>query len=421
MCSSGDTKAFPTIKEIRTFLIDEVGSGGDCHDVKRGHWLVDDPIANPMSRYAEYKSSRVQWGINVLSSFCVEIETSDGSTGFATGLGGPVACWLVEQHFRRFLIGADPRDTNLLWDQMFRASMFYGRKGLPIATIGVIDLALWDLIGKIRQEPVYKMIGGKTKDELRFYCTGPCPSEVKKMGFWGAKVPLPYGPDEPDGLKKNIEFLRKHREEVGPDFPLMVDCYMALNVSYAIELASKTLDLNINWFEEVLHPDDFDGYEKLKMALPQMKWTTGEHEYTRYGFRKLIESRNIDIVQPDVMWVGGLTELLKISAHASAYDIPVVPHGSGPYSYHFVISQLNSPFVEYIANSPDGKSVLPVFGNLFLNEPMPLNGVLGVNALGNAPGFGLVLNPKVKLIPAARILTPSPEKPLKLSNDVENK
>jgi L-alanine-DL-glutamate epimerase-like enolase superfamily enzyme len=124
--------------------------------------------------------------------------------------------------------------------------------------------------------------------------------------------------------------------------------------------------------------------------MPTTRWTTGEHEYSRYGFRTLIEERTIDILQPDVMWVGGLTELLKITAHAGAYDIPVVPHGSGPYSYHFVISQTNTPFCEYIANSPDGLSIQPVFGKLFLNEPVPLNGRL---AISDAPGFGLELNP----------------------------
>lgn len=96
------------------------------------------------------------------------------------------------------------------------------------------------------------------------------------------------------------------------------------------------------------------------------------------------------------MWVGGLTELLKISAQAAAYDIPVVPHASGPYSYHFVISQNNTPFQEYLANSPDGKSVQPVFGGLFLNEPLPVNGEMDVSVL-DKPGFGLELNPAVKL------------------------
>lgn len=245
--------------------------------MKRGHWIIDNPIANPMSKYEEYRKSRVDWGINVLGSFCIEVVASDGTTGFATGFGGPPACWLVHQHMERFLIGQDPRHVNVLFDQMFRSSMFYGRKGLPIAVISVIDLALWDLIGKIRNEPVYKMIGGATKERLNFYCTGPAPAEAKRMGFWGAKVPLPYGPDEGHaGLKKNVEFLAKHRESVGPDFPLMVDCYMALNVPYVIDLVTATKHLNINWFEEVLHPDDFDGFQHLKRAHPTQKFTTGE-------------------------------------------------------------------------------------------------------------------------------------------------
>lgn len=289
--------------------------------------------------------------------------------------------------------------------------MFYGRKGLPLAIISVIDLALWDLLGKLRNEPVYKLIGGATKERLNFYCTGPEPTAAKAMGFWGAKVALPYAPIEGHvGLKKNVEYLRKHREAVGPDFPLMVDCYMSLNVSYIIELAEACKSLNINWWEETLSPDDTEGYAQIKRAHPTIKFTTGEHEYSRYGFRKLVEGRNLDIIQPDVMWLGGLTELLKVSAMAAAYDIPVVPHASGPYSYHFVISQPNTPFQEYLANSPDGKSVLPVFGDLFLDEPIPTKGFLTTADL-DKPGFGLTLNPAVraKLIPGHQLLTlPAP-------------
>lgn len=196
----------------------------------------------------------------------------------------------------------------------------------------------------------------------------------------------------------------------------MVDCYMSLNVQYAIELATATKHLNINWFEETLHPDDVEGYALIKRAHPLIKWTTGEHEYTRYGFRKLIEDRNLDIVQPDIMWVGGLTEILRIAAHAAAYDVPVVPHASGPYSYHFVISQPNTPFHEYLANSPDSKSVLPVFGNLFIDEPVPTKGYLETSVL-DKPGFGLTLNPKIELLDADTFLNPAPERPLKLEEN----
>ncbi|KKY29062.1 putative mandelate racemase muconate lactonizing enzyme family protein [Phaeomoniella chlamydospora] len=416
---SQSVRSFPVIKAVRTFVVEGPGSGGDYHNVKGGHWLIDSPIATPMSNWEKYRKSRTSWGINVLGSFCVEIEASDGTKGFATGFGGPPACWLVQQHFERFLIGADPRDTNNLFELMYRGSMYYGRKGLPTAVISVIDLALWDLLGKIRNEPVYKLIGGATRERLRFYCTGPEPGIAKETGFIGAKVPLPYGPAEGvNGLKKNIAFLKKHRESVGPDFPLRVDCYMSLNVSYTIDLvsAAEKENINIDWWEECLSPDDFDGFVQLKRAHPKAKFTTGEHEYSRYGFRKLIEGRNLDIIQPDVMWLGGLTELLKVAAMASAYDIPVVPHASGPYSYHFVVSQWGSPFQEYLQNSPDGKSVLPVFGNLFTNEPIPTHGYLDVSIL-DKPGFGLEVNPAAPLIPADYILSPTPQKALKAPSE----
>lgn len=299
--------------------------------------------------------------------------------------------------------------------------MFYGRKGLPVAVISVIDLALWDLKGKLWNEPVYRLLGGSTRDRLHFYCTGPEPAAAKEIGFIGAKVPLPFGPDLGlSGLRRNVEFLRKHRESVGLDFPLRVDCYMSLNVPYTTQLVQACKDLDIDWWEECLSPDDSDGFEQLKRAHPTVKFTTGEHEYSRFGFRKLIEDRNLDILQPDVMWVGGMTELQRISAMAAAYDMPIVPHASGPYSYHFVISQPNAPFQEYLANSPDGKSVQPVFGDLFVNEPIPTKGYVDVAQL-DKPGFGLELSPKARLISGDQLLVPRPQEGLQVPSQVESK
>jgi L-rhamnonate dehydratase len=378
------------IVDVRAFLVGGKDVGGDYHKRETGHWISDTLISNPMSIYPEYRERRTSWGIGVLGSVLVEIETADGTIGVATGMGGEPACFLIEQHFKRFLIGSDPRDTARLWDQMFRASMFYGRKGLTMTAISVVDLALWDLVGRLRGEPVYKMIGGAVRPSLPLYCTGPEPAIYQKLGFFGGKIPLPEGPgDGPAGLRRNIERIAAIREEVGPDYPLMIDCYMSLDVPYAIDLAEAVRPFGIYWLEEVLHPDDFEGHRLLKQACPWMKWTTGEHEYTRYGFRNLVAGRAVDIVQPDVMWVGGLTELLRVAALANAYDIPVVPHGSGAYSYHFCITQPQVIFAEYINISPDGRSVAPVFGTMFKNETMPVNGTI---TLSNEPGFGLELN-----------------------------
>lgn len=351
------------------------------------HWLVDSLIANPMSGHARYREKRSSWGIGAIGTLVVEIETEGGHVGVATGSGGVPACWLIRNHFARFLIGEDARNLNRIWDEMYRASLPYGRKGLPIMAISAVDLALWDLIGKIRGEPVYNLIGGLSRDEISFYCTTPDAAAIRDLGFWGAKVPLPHGPyDGRQGLRANVEFLGRHRAAVGPDFLLMVDCYMALNASYAIELAAACRPLDIYWWEEVLSPDDTDGYRQVRQAHPDLKWTTGEHEYTRYGFRQLIAERLLDIIQPDVMWVGGMTELLRIAAHAAAYDVAVVPHGSGPYAYHFIASQTAPAFCEYVAASPDGRSIAPVFGRLFEGEDMPQNGRL---KLSTRSGFGM--------------------------------
>ncbi len=243
------------IIDVRASLIDSRGAGGDYHDRDEGHWLVDTLIATPMSGYPDYKASRTSWGIAVLGSILVEIETEGGFVGVATGLGGPPACFMIEHHFRRFLVGSEPRDINRMWDQMYRASMPYGRKGITVAALSAVDLALWDLVGHIRQEPVWAMIGGKVRDDLALYCTGPKPAVAKKQGFFGAKVPLPEGPEAGlAGLQRNVEFLAAHRAAVGPDFPLMVDCYMSLDVPYAVDLATALKPLGIHWIEEALPP-----------------------------------------------------------------------------------------------------------------------------------------------------------------------
>lgn len=383
------------IVDVRAFLVEQKGAGGDYHDRDEGHWLIDTSIANPMSGYPEYRASRTSWGIAVLGSIVVQIETESGVVGVATGLGGPPACFLIEEHFRRFLVGSDARDINRMWDQMYRASLPYGRKGVAVAAISVVDLALWDLLGHLRDEPVYAMTGGATRDAMDLYCTGPRPEVYKVQGFWGGKVPLPHGPSEgTPGLRKNIEFLAAHRERIGPDFPLMVDCYMSLDVTYAVALAEASQAVGIHWFEEPLSPDDVNGHRILKERCPTTRWTTGEHEYTRYGFRELLEGRAIDVLQPDLMWMGGLTEALRVSAMAAAYDVPVVPHGSGDYSYHFVMSQPHIPFCEYVNMSAAGDIIVPVFGDLFEGETLPADGAVRPS---DRPGFGMTLRPDIDL------------------------
>jgi L-rhamnonate dehydratase len=350
-----------------------------------------------MARYPAYRASRRSFGLNVLGSLIVEIEADDGTTGFAVTTGGEPAAWIVEKHLSRFVEGARLTDVERIWDQMYLATLFYGRKGLVLNAISGVDLALWDLLGKWRQEPVYQLLGGPVRDELIFYATGARPDAAKKLGFIGGKLPLHHGPAEgEDGMKQNLALLADMRGKVGQDFWLMYDCWMSLDVNYATKLATRAWEESgLKWIEEALPPDDYWGYAELRRNVPRGQLvSTGEHEATRWGFRMLLEMECADILQPDVGWCGGITELIKISALADARGALVAPHGSSVYSYHFVVTRHNSPFAEFLMMAPEADVVVPMFAPLLLDEPVPAGGRMVVP---DRPGFGVRLNPDCKL------------------------
>ncbi|MDG5786740.1 L-rhamnonate dehydratase [Evansella sp. AB-P1] len=382
------------IASIRAYVVE--GGGGDYHDQEKEHWIVKQ-ISTPMSIYPEYKDSRISFGINALKTIVVEVEADNGKVGFAISTGGYPAAWLIMNHLDRFIVDQPVENVEKMWDQMYRGSMYYGRKGIVMNAISAVDLALWDLLGRLREEPVYAMIGGKVREELVFYATGPRPDLAKEMGFIGGKLPLVYGPaDGEEGLRKNIEQAEEMRNRVGDDFWLMWDCWMSLDLPYAQKLMDKSENLGFKWVEECFNPDDYWSYRDLKKrAGNKIMVTGGEHEATRYGFRMLIEMCDLDILQPDVGWCGGLTELIKIGNLAESYGKLVIPHGSGVYSSHYVTTKTNSPFTEYIVMSPEADSVVPQFYPLLKDEPIPVNGKMKV---GDAPGFGVELNREAGLV-----------------------
>ena len=388
-----ETMSFPAIRQVRAHVLR--GGGADYHDQQGQHW-IDDHIATAMSRYPEYRQSRRSFGINVLGTLVVEVEAADGTIGFAVTTGGEPAAFIVERHLARFVEGRDPAAIEEMWDQMYFASQFYGRKGLVVNAISGVDLALWDLLGKLRREPVYQLLGGAVRPELLFYATGARPDLAKQMGFIGGKLPLHHGPAEGEaGLQRNLDALAEMRSRVGPDFWLMLDCWMSLDLPYAVRLSHGAREHGLKWIEEALSPDDYWGYAELKRSIPAgMLVTTGEHEATRWGFRLLLDMECCDIIQPDVGWCGGITELLKIAALADSHGVAVVPHGSSVYSYHFVISRHNSPFAEFLMMAPAADRVVPMFHPQLLGEPVPVNGRL---KLADAPGFGVELNRSLPL------------------------
>lgn len=351
-------------------------------------WLSDSVIASPMSIYPEYKQKRSSW-FGAMTSAVIEIGTDEGLRGLGTmgGGKGKLALAIIEDHFKSLLVGKDPFDIERLWEQMFWASQSYGRKGAVIEVMSAIDLALWDLVGKAAGAPVYQLVGGRTKDKIPVYVTGNLTERHLKEGFRHVKLAVPYGPaDGKAGLKKNVELVAKTRELIGPEGDIMLDCYMALDVPYAIALAKAVAGFKVLWMEEPVPPDQIDSYRQIKDAVQEIMIAGGEHEYTRYGFRDLIEKKAVDILQPDIYRAGGLSELKKIAAMASAYNLPVIPHGVGAASYHFVMSTTNSPRAEFVdIFAQGGKPILK-------GEPQPQNGFVD---LGKSPGFGYELDEDV--------------------------
>lgn len=381
------------IRSVRAYTVQ--GGVGYQHDQKGGHW-IDDHIATPMAKYPAYRRSRQSFGLNVLGTLVVELEADNGVVGFAVGTGGEPAAWIIERHLARLIEGAKATDIEQIWDQMYLSTLHYGRKGLVVSTIGCVDVALWDLLGKLREEPVYQMLGGTVRDELTLYATGSRPDIAKRLGFIGGKMPLHHAPAEgEEGMKKDLALLAEMRSKTGDDFWLMYDCWMSLDLNHAVRLAHAAADYGLKWIEEPLLPDDYWGYSELRRNIPPgMLVTAGEHECTRWGFRMLLEMGCADIIQPDVVWCGGLTELIKISALADAHRVILVPHGSSIYSYHFVITRHNCPFAEFVMLAPDADEVIPMFSPLLLDEPVPQNGRIKVP---DTPGFGVRLNPGCQL------------------------
>ncbi|MCI2956115.1 L-rhamnonate dehydratase [Agromyces atrinae] len=381
----------PTIREVRAYTVR--GGGADYHDQGDAHW-IDDHIATPMSMYPEYRQSRQSFGINVLGTLVVEIEASDGTVGFSVTTAGEIGAFIVEKHLARFLEGQRVTDIERIWDQMYKSTLYYGRRGVVLNAISGVDLALYDLLGRIRQVPVFELLGGPVRDELQFYATGARPDRAKELGFIGGKMPLHHGPAEgEEGFRKNIELLADMRGKVGDDFWLMYDCWMSLDVEYATRLAHAASDYGLKWIEEALIPDDYWGYAELRKRAPStMLITTGEHEATRWGFRQLLET-GVDLIQPDVGWCGGITELIKISALADGHGTMVVPHGSSVYSYHFVVTRTNSPFAEFLMMHPTAEEVVPMFSPMLVGEPVPVNGRLKVP---ETPGFGVELSADIQ-------------------------
>jgi L-rhamnonate dehydratase len=295
---------------------------------------------------------------------------------------------MINQHLARLLVGEDPADIERLWDQMFRSMLPYGRKGLPIMALSGVDHALWDVAGKAAGVPVYRLLGGACRDDLAVYETTNDRTDWQQSEGLGIKLAIPYGPsDGKEGLARNVELIRECRETIGSDKEIMLDCYMAFDVEYTRRLIGLVEPLEVRWVEEPLAPDDYRGYEQLGRIDSPVSIATGEHEFTRWGFVTLIETGGVTILQPDVAWVGGISETVRICTLASSYHLDVIPHGGSLQAgaLHVMKSQVNTPFAEWVRtwDRAAGRPV-PAIGGV----PDPVAGRIRPS---DEPGLGIAI------------------------------
>ena len=263
----------------------------------------------------------------------VEIVAEDGTTGWGECYGPARLNAPIVNAMAADLAGKDPLAIDAIWLHLYNKYRDYGRKGLVVSALSGIDIALWDLKGHHFETPVYALMGGPFRREVRAYATGTyrlksgdpldyIVREVKgyvKEGFSAVKLKVGFGVNEDEKL------IRAVRDAIGPDIGLMLDANHGFDALEAIELGRRVAPLDIGWFEEPVVPDDLDSYVEVRRGQP-IPVAGGECEFTRWGFRDVLTRRAIDILQPDTCAAGGLSECKKIADMATAFGVRYVPH-----------------------------------------------------------------------------------------------
>jgi L-rhamnonate dehydratase len=330
----------------------------------------------------------------------VEIFTDEGHVGLGNAALAPaVTKQLIDNHLKPLLTGQNPWDIERLWQHMYRKTMAFGRKGIGMVAISAVDIALWDLMGKSAKQPVFRLLGGRTKPRIPVYASRLYSVELNELaaeaqrykdaGYKAMKLRFGWGPtDGALGMKRNVELVRTVRESVGDEIDVMADAYMGWNLEYAKRMLPLLEPFRLRWLEEPVIPDDIAGYAELK-SYARIPIAGGEHEFTLYGFKQLLDARAVDYIQFDTNRVGGLTQARKIAALAEAYSIPVIPHAGQMHNYHLVMSSFNSPMAEYFP-VVDVEVGNELFWYIFQGEPQATEGSIDLD--DDIPGLGLTLN-----------------------------
>lgn len=332
----------------------------------------------------------------------IHIHTSEGITGI--GWNGGVSTnrgivnTLIEQ-FKPVLIGENPFHYRRIWENLWQPKLV-GRRGMSTHVISAIDIALWDLMGKVVGKSVHKLLGGYTT-RIPTYIAGGYYEEGKglkelaqemeenlRLGAQAIKMKIGGVP-----IREDVERVRVVRETIGSEVKLLVDANNAYSVYEAIEIARKIEKYDVFWFEEPVAPDDYRGHAQIAQAT-LIPIATGENEYTRYGFRDLIAYGRPAILNPDAQILGGITEFMHVASLAAAHDLRIAPHGAQEVHVHLVAAIPNGLILEFYRETVD-----PLRGQIF-QEALVVDKD-GYVTVPDRPGLGI--DPDYKLLEKYRI------------------
>ena len=323
----------------------------------------------------------------------VRVTTDQGLEGFGITyheVGGEATRSLIDTNIAPRLIGRDPFETEALWQEFFAYLRGVGRKGLTFCALSAVDIALWDLKGKILGMPLYRLLGGNNP-RVPVYASGgwtsfsdeqlAADSKAKvERGYRVVKVKV--GVEGGNNPRRDLKRIRMVREAIGPEAGLLIDANNCWDAATAIQFANNVRDCDIMFFEEPVFADDIPGLARFRRGT-DIPLATGEHEYTRFGVRDLVLHEAADVVQVDVTRVGGYTELLKVVAITQAWNLKFAPHAMEHMHMHLVAAAPNAMFVERL------DIFEKITGEVFVNAPVPVDGYMEIP---DRPGLGLELN-----------------------------
>ena len=368
-------------------------------------WNWTGPTVPPQGNFCTNATDLIYDRGDAMSSFrfhqwlTCEVESVDGTVGTGNAALAPtVVKKAIDDWFAPMVIGEDPFDFAHIWEKMYRRSHAWGRKGVGMTAMSAVDIAIWDLMGKLVGKPVFKLLGGRTKERIPVYYSklyaGPVESmqreaeEAVAAGYQAFKSRFGYGPkDGMAGMRENLKRVEAVREVIGYDKDLMLEAYMGWNLDYTRRMLPKLEKYEPRWLEEPVIADDLCGYAELNRG--PIPISGGEHEFSLLGCAQLLQSKAVSVLQYDTNRVGGITAAQKINAVAEAHQVPVIPHAGQMHNYHLTMANANCPISEYFPVF-DVEVGNELFYYIFDGDPEADDGWLQLD--DDRPGLGIEIS-----------------------------